>query len=537
MSKRSPWPIYYWSGVVIVFAWAAWQRFALPLDPIADPDTWGYLSPALRKLTGAQFGHTHGRNFIYPGFVFLLLRVFGDFRAITVAQHFFGLLAGGILLLTWRRARVFVPKTRVRPPVHDALGLVATAIFLLAGEPIHFELQLRPEGVCVFLVSINLYLVIQFVICCFIENRQTAAVTYGIAVVFSSILLASVKPSFWLTAIVALLPLGMFFFRHGWFWQKIALSIGAAVSAALLLLPEHLLIRNDQGSQTFLPTTLFVIHADLIRDQMADDLECNAKVPYSREWLERAHTALSVEITKSIAAGPVHLSTLGFDPDYLMYNPSSIAAQLRKQFGNNTSALCAFYWFYYWRIWLHRPLLVVKKIARQMAIFYAVKCPAYRLGKFLSLADEYSRGVTSLGQEKTWVAYPPAVEFMNRTELLARSAPVVQQQAYIRKPLGVLAALYLPLLLTALALSALVFIQEERRRSLGWLAALVLFVYSYNLTSCLEVAVITSLQNPRYLSVQIFVTILAQFLALWFMLEFAFGLRAREKVTCDTGSI
>jgi hypothetical protein len=125
--ERLPCQFYYWSGVFILFAWAAWARFALPLDPIADPDTWGYLSPALRKLTGAEFGHTNGRNFIYPGFLYLLLRVFGDFRAITVAQHFFGLLAGGILLLTWRRARVFLPNPRVGHAIQAGLGLLAAA--------------------------------------------------------------------------------------------------------------------------------------------------------------------------------------------------------------------------------------------------------------------------------------------------------------------------------------------------------------------------------------------------------------------------
>src|SRR5207249_7289152 len=71
----------YWSAVAVIFVWAAWLRFRLPLDPIADHGTWGYLSPALRKLTGAEFGHTYGRNFIYPGFIYLLLLGFGDFRA------------------------------------------------------------------------------------------------------------------------------------------------------------------------------------------------------------------------------------------------------------------------------------------------------------------------------------------------------------------------------------------------------------------------------------------------------------------------
>ena len=103
--------ILYWIVVAALFALAAWQRFSLPLDPTADPDTWGYLSPALEKLTGGAFIH-NGRNFLYPGFLFLLLRLFGDFRAITITQHLLGLGAGGLLLLTWQRTGVFIGETR-----------------------------------------------------------------------------------------------------------------------------------------------------------------------------------------------------------------------------------------------------------------------------------------------------------------------------------------------------------------------------------------------------------------------------------------
>ena len=513
----------YWSVVAAIFGWAAWLRFRLPLDPIAVPD---YLLPALRKLIGPEFGQIHlGRTVIYPGFVYLVLRVFGDFRAITITQNLLGLLAGGIFLLTWRRIRGFIPSARLPHPIYHCLGLLAVAIYMFSGEPLLFERDILPEGICGFLISINLYFVIEFTACCFLEGRRTATVTYGIAAVFSSILLASVKPSFWLTAIVALLPVAMFFFRRCWFWQKIAFAAGVAVCAALLSLPEHSLIRNDEIGECFLPTQLFVIHANLIRDQMADDLERGAKVPYPPEWLGRVHATLSAEIAKS-SARYYGYHTLGFDPDYLMYNESSIVRQLQKEFGNNVSALCAFYRFYYWRIWRQRPLLVVKKIVRQMAIFYAPKCPAYRLRKPLSLTDEYNRSVTSLEpQRKIWMAYPPAMDFMSRTALLARSAPVVQQSAYIRRPLGILAATYLPLLLIALALSAVVFTQEERRRRFGWLAALILFVYSYNLASCLEVAIVHSLENPRYTSVQMFVTILAQFLTILLILEVLLGSR------------
>jgi hypothetical protein len=533
---RLPWRLCYWIMVALLFAFAAWQRFSLPLEPIADPDTWGYLAPALRKLIGAEFGHTNGRNFIYPGFLFLLLRAFGDFRAITIAQHFLGLLAGGMLLLTWRRARVFVPDPRVGRVVHAALGLLAAAIFLLASEPIRFEAQLRPEGVCAFLISVNLYVVIQFMACFFVEGRRAASVIYGIAAVFSSILLASAKPSFWLASIVVLLPVAMFFFQRGLIWEKVALGCGAAASAALLLLPEHFLARNDEGSQTLLPRVLFFMHANLIRDQMADDLRRGAKVPYPREWLGRVHGALSGEIEKSIVVN--HYRTLGFDPNYVMYH-TSIEAQLRREFGGNVSALCAFYWFYYERIWRQRPLLVLKKITRQMANFYSPICPVYTWSKS-PLTNEYNRSVTSLDIEtdrEIWAAYLPAVDFMSRTELLARSAPVVQQPVYTRKAFFVLARTYLGLLIIALGLSAAVLIHKPLRRHLRWLAALVLLAYLYNAAACLEVAVIHELDDRRYLTVQMFLTLLAQFFALWFVLEFALEMRARAKSSCsDTGS-
>src|SRR5438309_5650045 len=105
-SNPSLFPVCYWTVIALLFAGAVWLRFSLPLDPIADPDTWGYLSPALNKLLGAGFVH-QGRNFVYPAFLFFLLRVFGDFRAIAIVQHLLGLGAGALLLVTWRRLRLF----------------------------------------------------------------------------------------------------------------------------------------------------------------------------------------------------------------------------------------------------------------------------------------------------------------------------------------------------------------------------------------------------------------------------------------------
>src|SRR5438067_4001225 len=518
----------YWIALGSLFAWAAWLRFSLPLDPIADPDTWGYLSPALNKLLGAGFVH-QGRNFVYPAFLFFLLRVFGDFRAIAIVQHLLGLGAGALLLVTWRRLRLFIPDSRLNPFVHDGMGLIAAAIFLIAGEPIRAEMQLRPEAVCAFLLSVNVYFAIGFIARTFVEPRRPA-VWFGIWTALTTILLCSVKPSFVFIGLIPLLPVGFFFLRRNWLWQKIALGSGAVIVATLLVLPEYFLSRDDDLSRAFLPTTLFVVHADLIRDQMADDLARTATLPYPRDWLSRVHDQLSAEIAQSAVVDRGLYPSLGFCPDYLMYNENSIAARLAREFNYDMRAVSEFYRFYYWRTWRQRPFQMMKKVVRQMAIFYAPFCPAYDRSNTMSLTVWYRLGFSSLGHSSfsdVWEAYSPAVEYMRRAEALAQRAPAIEQRKVVRMALTFLAGAYLPLFASTLALAATTLFRRDYRRRIGWLVALTLFVFLYNATACLEVAIINSLEVPRYSTVQMFFTLLAQFFATLLLCETVVGWRER----------
>jgi len=117
-SDKSIGKFLYWTALAGILGWAVWRRFSLPLEPIADLDIWGYLSPALLKLTRGEFVHSQGRNFVYPGFLFLLLRMFGDFRAIVIVQHLLGLAGGGLILMTWRRVRSFIASSPLGDRAH-----------------------------------------------------------------------------------------------------------------------------------------------------------------------------------------------------------------------------------------------------------------------------------------------------------------------------------------------------------------------------------------------------------------------------------
>jgi hypothetical protein len=120
----------------VILGWAAFQRFHLPAWPLADADTWGYLNPALSKLTGGAFQHTGGRNFVYPGFLFLVLGTFKSFGAITIVQHTLGLLTGILLLDCWHQIRRFLKVGAVGRHTHEIAGVVLLAIYLLSSQPI-----------------------------------------------------------------------------------------------------------------------------------------------------------------------------------------------------------------------------------------------------------------------------------------------------------------------------------------------------------------------------------------------------------------
>ena len=511
----------YWTAVVAVFAWAAWLRLRAPLEPIADSDVWGYLCPGVSKLIGSGFVHA-GRNSAYPGFLYLLLRIAGDFRVIAVAQHLLGLLAGAFLLLTWQRIRDLIGGAGLPAAVHRWLGLIPVGLYLFAADPIRFELQIRPEGICGFLGILNIYLVLQFIYWFFVREDKRAAVLYGIGTILSVFVLGSVRPSFWLAALGSLLPLGFVFFRRGWSKEKLTLALGAVVALALAVLPEKLLARNDEVDRAFLPTHLFAEHADIIRDQIANDLAARTQLPYSRELLERAHSALAREIQKSFEANPEHYPSLGFDPEYLMFRDDSIHAELSREFRDDVGKLCKFYRFWYSRTLLQQPGRMLAKIGRQMLLFYWPRCRAYNWSRFLNLQNDYAFSANEVASERfraVFGAYPPAVDFVKRSEELAKRPIRLEQRSYLKRPLLALAKRYVPWLFAAVLLSAIIWARAALRRRWGWLAGLALFAYWYSFAICLETGALNSLDVPRFMTVQFIFAILAQFLTVLLFLE------------------
>ena len=184
-----------------LFSWAAVRRFSLPLDPVLDTDVIAYLGPALSYLNGGSFTHVNGLNFLYPGALLLILKTVHDLRAIVIVQHLLGLAAGVIFLRAWNRLHDLCP-LRLGRSVHEAIGLVGAAILLLSNRPIFLELRLRSDAVCIFFQLLTLWLTLEFFHSQLVLCEARKALAYGCAAVASAWLLASLKPSFFLFALL-----------------------------------------------------------------------------------------------------------------------------------------------------------------------------------------------------------------------------------------------------------------------------------------------------------------------------------------------
>jgi hypothetical protein len=286
-------------ALILVFSWAAWERFRLPCVPFAVPDVWAYLGPGLDTLLGKPFREWFGQCFLYPFFLSVMLKVTNSFCSITLVQGVFGLATGALLFVSWMELRCFLPQSRLPAFVFRLAGVPIVAVYLLSTATVEFEHTLRPEAVFPFVVVLQIYCNLRFVRTHFVSAEPGRAIISGGCALFLSVMASLLKPSFSGAILLVNLPVIISLFQRK---QSVGLKlflIGVPLIAATLLLiwPEWRLRVNSPSP--YLMQSLLSIHADLIDRQIADDLARNTVTPYPREFLAAAHMALSKALRES----------------------------------------------------------------------------------------------------------------------------------------------------------------------------------------------------------------------------------------------
>ncbi len=503
-----------------IFIWAGVIRFQLPPIPLADRDIPGYLNPALSKLAGLGYIHDHGRHFVYPGLVYLLLRIFGDFRAIAIFQHVIGLMTGGLLLLTWERAGLLLGKAGISRFPYRALGLILTAIFLTATKPILYETQIRAESIFAFVAILSVLLNVEFIRLRFFAKNDPDSLSWGISALFVAASLHCLRPTWGIGVIFASLPVLISLFNRSETTRRKCILIGVSgtLIAAFLILPERYLAKEDHEDKMFGARVVFATHADFIRDQIGADLAQGAAVPYDKEWLSSVQASLAHDIEST---APEAQKTLGFNSEFIMWGDSTIQ-KIVHDMDNDPERVASFCWYYYRRVLVHQPWRMTRKVLFQMRQFYTVPNPVYqrRESEPIKLTQFYDQSAVIIAAyTKRENAWHGVREFATGTELAKTAEAAIPSNRWLSALHRPLAFAYLPGLLIDVLLSGWIFLVPRWRRQLGVFALVTLLVYSYNFGNCLTIAIVHILVVRRYIFVQLAFTLMAQFLTIVLVLE------------------
>ena len=510
-------------ALTLVFGWAAWERFRLPLTPFADPDVGAYLRPALDRLLGEPFRDWFGQCFLYPWLLFILLRVGGSFRWITFVQGLLGLGTGALLYACWTEVRRLLLAPRLAAWVFKLLGAGLAGIYLFSTTTIRFERTLRPEAVFPFVVVLQIYCNLRFIRAAFLRGKSSRILLCGGSAVFLSVAASLLKPSFFGALLLANLPIMLFLFRTGQpIREKIFLvAVPVAAAALLLIWPEHNLRQRDPTGSGYLVQSLFSVHADLINKQMAEDLARHAATAYPPEVLAAVHAALAEALRESRGENAKYWPALGFNGDYLRFGDSHtrpFLQELTSRLGSHdqSNAFCR---YYYWRSVWGQPAGMVAKIARQFVVFYwPWHCPAYFTRSSFSLAEEY-RGTTScLLSQPNLQHYPPGASLLTAAAGLTDSPLQVGPSKLSACINRVLSVTHLYWFLWAILLAILAW-RKSSLSTFRMVAPVLLLLYGYNFGTVLTLAIGHSLDVGRYSQYQFAYTVLPDFISMWLAIE------------------
>lgn len=516
-----------------VFAGAMAVRFRLPQLPLIDPDFWGYLNPALSKLAGGPFEHTGGRDTLYPGILYVLLAAAGDLRAISIAQHLLGVASGGLMLLAFRRLCLLH-----KPPGRQQLtwpercvGLLMTAAYLTTPTVVQYEHTIRPEGVFPFFVILGFWLNLEFIRFRWITPAPRAGAVLGAAAFIVTVMVYKLKPSFGFAVGFALLPLAASTFCAGITWRRklATLGVAGAISFLALLLPEKIAQQTDAISARFLPETLLSIHADVIRDQLAQDLIDQRPAPFPLPLRQDLLARLDLLLPLARKPESHPFRGLGFNPDYLVYIDNVLNPLVpRKMEGLSLRTRIAYY--HYFRAWQGRPAAMLRKIYVQLGFFYQFDSARdFSLERCLEAPPARTPLSVQYGRvEEMCEGHPRLQERLERSgvartlradslRLSRDQTSAFSQGPYLHTAEQLLEAFYWPILLAVLAVSLCV-LRQGWRGPAGVIPTLsTLLLYSYNFGNNLTLATVHTM-SPRYVENQLVITLLASvagLLLLW----------------------
>lgn len=487
--------------VLAFLLFCAWQARA-PLAPVpfGDPDTWGYINPALSWLSGQGFQQTNGRDWLYPGLVTLFLKTTGSFAGVFYWQQALGYVSIILMAVTWR---IWVSLFDLSPWVRLIVTLAgAIPIWMQGVNPqlIFLESALRPESVMQFFGYAQLACLLAYCWCRWKHPHEVLAILAAAGALFFAFACLLLKPS-WLFAFLATVaPVFVGIVGKGLPLRArlIGPALGVLLCGIFLWLPPELWFVKDKRSRTFLPSTLFTIHARLIEKKLTADAAAMPDGDPEKAKLETLLKELRSEM--HVAETMEHnYEKLGFNPDYLFYR-SHIMISLYNYAGGDPEKFRSYCIKLYLSTALSNPIGMAGKVLTQFShvllpsgsTFYRADLVWKRIAKSTS---------TSFGMDVV-DDYTPQVQEMCRVYLdqaaaLTQHLPNLHRSKVGRDWAKIVTRLNIPAMILFIAAFGVVLIRPPLApyRLAAW-GAMILFAAP--MANALTVSIVHALDIQRY---------------------------------------
>jgi len=360
---------------------------------MSDPDTWGYLNPALRDLAGHGLEQTHRRGIAYPLCIKWILQTTGSFFAIPTIQHILGVFSGIVWWAIWREWLKWLPAGWRNAVAIQLVGLLFLALYLWNANAIISEEMIRPEGIFPLLSLVQTFLCIVYARLRWKKNSTIGSSLTGGLAILAGVICLSAKPSWGfagavpigLTLLGVLTPFRLTCMSR----QVLPLAFGVAMIFVWLdLVPKWAGWIRDKSSGTFLPSTLVTIHAPIVSKYLNAEMKKGKlnemEIAFLQNWDLRLKESKNLPTTS--------YSILDHDPDYLMYDSDALTFIPNTHSAEEASS---FLMQLYIKSALVFPHLVFVKVVKQLpAAFGDLSKTVYRRGS--NLNNKFNRSIKSM---------------------------------------------------------------------------------------------------------------------------------------------
>ncbi len=360
------WRVAWLLTAIGVLAYGASLRLSLPAWPWMGPDSILYLVPS---VNGGIYD-IGPRTFVYPLFCRLATHGAGNLSDLIVTQRWLGLIGSTSIFLAWYFLGRRIWRSRFARAGHEFLGLGLLLLLAPSSIYITYEQQALAESFSAFLQCLLCVLLcLLWLPASLIKRTLLAAGTaaLGIFMYFANPRWGAAAPMMIVVSLSAVIVAQNTIRRR--------LTAACCVLAAAFLsyvglqaIEVRLVLRNP-WADTFTPSTLLWLHADLAANEFRRDLA--APIPPKNAALLRAMVQGVDKGIVGMGMGTSHWLTLSYDPDVLLCVPGSPNDLLQKAFQNDPAGFARFCLRYYFRILWHQPIGYGRQVCRMLAEYYA----------------------------------------------------------------------------------------------------------------------------------------------------------------------